>query len=128
MSPPIFKFEIKRFLHKNYNLNIKEFNGIPKSLEKLGYNKELTTVKKNIENIEIIKKNKDVEDFKIKSLNYKQNIKKQKYKTKQFLLFEILKYCYVTLSIQIKKVKEKKNRERVKKRPSTKWSYLPITQ
>ena len=52
MSPPIFKFEIKRFLHKNYNLNIKEFNGIPKSLEKLGYNKELTTVKKNIENIE----------------------------------------------------------------------------
>lgn len=115
---------------KNYHFSTKSIisslhNYIFKEMFKLLINKKII---KNIENIEIIKKNKDVEDFKIKSLNYKQNIKKQKYKTKQFLLFEILKYCYVTLSIQIKKVKEKKNRERVKKRPSTKWSYLPITQ
>jgi hypothetical protein len=111
---------------KNYTFSTKSIvsslhNYIFKEMFKLLINKN------TVKNTEEIKNTKDAEKIKIKSLNYKKYKKKKKYKKREILLYEILKCCYVTLTIQIKKVKTTENRERIKKRPSTKWSYLPIT-
>jgi hypothetical protein len=75
---------------------------------------------------EDIKKNNNI---KKKSINYKKNNKdylKRKIIKKSFLK-KLLEYLYHILKDKIKKVIKKTNPPRIKKRPSTQWSYLLIT-